>query len=158
MISPLGVVAWLFWASLTLTFLTVATQPQLRRSVGSPWKLLVFLVFATLLWRVPLDGVLFHGLEYEDSYVYTVAGRQIYDGVGQTTWADDTPFSFNVCEIGSLTNCQAWEPFPEHLIGFPYVISLAARVCGSNAATGSILNILSPRGGGDGQEPHGFRA
>src|ERR1700751_1507137 len=94
------------------------------------WTRLVFLLLLTLLWRVPVNGTFFHGLEYEDSYIYTVAGRQMFEHLGPTSVSVDSPYSIDVCKIGSLRACQQWEPFPEHLIGYPYVISLFSRVLG----------------------------
>jgi hypothetical protein len=46
------------------------------------WKRLIFVIALTLFWRVPADGTLFQGSEYEDSYIYTVAGRQMAEHVG----------------------------------------------------------------------------
>jgi hypothetical protein len=107
------------------------------------WKGLAFLLLLTLLWRVPANGTFFHGLEYEDSYIYTVAGRQMSEHVGPTSVALDSPYSINVCEIGSLRACQQWEPFPEHLIGYPYVISIFSRVLGYTPSVGSFINLLA---------------
>ena len=51
------------------------------------------------------------------------------------------PFSFNVCAMGSILDCKVWEPFPEHLIGYPYVIGLVVSLFGYTPAVGSIVNL-----------------
>jgi len=105
--------------------------------------MLVFLLMLTLLWRVPANGTFFHGLEYEDSYIYTVAGRQMLENAGPESVAPDSPYSISVCEVGSLRACQQWEPFREHLIGYPYVISIFSRVFGYGPSIGSVLNLMA---------------
>jgi hypothetical protein len=88
-----------------------------------------------------MDGTFFHGLEYEDSYVYTVAGRQMFEHVGPTS--AEFPYSINVCAIGSLRSCQAWKSFPEHFNGYPYVISLLSRIVGYTPNLGSLINLMA---------------
>jgi len=90
---------------------------------------------------VPADGTFFHGLEYEDSYIYTVAGRQMAAGVGPVSQLPDLPYSISVCEIGSLDSCQKWEPFREHLIGYPYAIGVASSIFGYTPSIGSLINL-----------------
>jgi hypothetical protein len=76
-VTPVSTVALLFWGALVAPALCFVGDGRLRAMVKAHWKRLVLLLALTLLWRVPVDGTFFHGLEYEDSYVYTVAGRQI---------------------------------------------------------------------------------
>jgi len=107
------------------------------------WKTLAVLLVLTLLWRIPADGTFFHGLEYEDSYIYTVAGRQMAEHVGPASIALDSSYSINACKVGSLKACQQWEPFPEHLIGYPYVVSVVSRALGYAPSVGSFVNLFA---------------
>ncbi len=107
------------------------------------WKALTIVLALTLLWRIPADGVFFHGLEYEDSYIYTVAGRQMAEHGGSTSIPVASPYSINACGVGSTKACQQWEPFPEHLIGYPYVISIVSRLLGYSPSVGSFINLLA---------------
>jgi hypothetical protein len=107
------------------------------------WKTLAVLLVLTFLWRIPADGTFFHGLEYEDSYIYTVAGRQMAEHVGPASIAIDSPYSINACKVGSLKACQQWEPFPEHLIGYPYVVSVVSRALGYTPSVGSFVNLFA---------------
>jgi hypothetical protein len=142
-VTPISTVALLFWVASIASALCLAGDERLRAMLKAYWKRLALLLMLTLLWRVPTDGTFFHGLEYEDSYVYTVAGRQMSEDVGPTSVAVDSPYSVDVCEIGSLKACQQWESFPEHLIGYPYVISVFSRALGYSPSAGSFINLLT---------------
>jgi hypothetical protein len=140
-VTPLLTVALLFWSMLVFAVLALAWDERSRQIFRSSWRAIVVIVVATALWRTPWDGVFFHGLEYEDSYVYTVAGRQLAERVSPPPSDPAPPFSFSVCAMGSVSNCQVWEPFPEHLIGYPYVIGVASRIVGYSPSIGSLINL-----------------
>lgn len=142
-VTPVSTVALLFWVALVASALCLVGDGRLRAMLKAHWKMLAVLLALTLLWRIPADGVFFHGLEYEDSYIYTVAGRQLAEHVGPTSIAVDSPYSINACGVGSLKACQQWESFPEHLIGYPYVISIVSRVLGYSPSVGSFINLLA---------------
>jgi hypothetical protein len=131
----------IFWAGVLTSSLCFVTDRWLQKMLKSNWKLVVILLVLVVSWRLPTSGTFFHGLEYEDSYVYTVAGRQIFEHVGST--APEFPYSIDVCAIGSLKSCQSWESFPEHFIGYPYVISLLSRMIGYTPDVGSLINLLA---------------
>jgi hypothetical protein len=80
-------------------------------------------------------------MEYEDSYVYTVAGRQMAEHVRIEPTRDALPYSITVCAVGSLTSCKKSGNFPEHLIGYPYVLSLFANIAGYRPSIGSLVNV-----------------
>jgi hypothetical protein len=140
---PLSIVAFLFWAGTIASILCFLIDRQLHGILKQNWKMVLGTLILVAAWRLPLEGRFFHGLEYEDSYVYTVAGRQIAEHVGPTIPTGDTPFSLSTCAAGSLANCQSWEPAPEHLIGYPYVISLASLVLGYTPGIGTTVNFIS---------------
>jgi hypothetical protein len=142
-IQPLVVVAILFWVSIFASILSFATDRWLRGVLTAHWKLILALFVLVLMWRIPTDGTFFHGLEYEDSYVYTVVGRQMLENTVPSFSATGFPYSVNVCEIGSLKVCQSWQPTPEHFIGYPYVISLFSRMAGYAPDIGSVVNIVA---------------
>ncbi len=141
--NPLQAVGALFWSAVTLSVIALCADVTLQSDLRVHWKKVAFILLITAAWRVPPDGMFFHGLEYEDSYVYTVAGRQIYEHTGQTAWSDDTPLSIKACEVGSIRTCRQWEPFPEHLLGYPYVIGITAHIFGYSSSTGSIINFVA---------------
>ncbi len=141
--TPTSTVALLFWVALVASILCFVEDGRLRTMLKSHWKRLAFLLLLTLVWRVPANGTFFHGLEYEDSYIYTVAGRQMSENVGPASPAADSPYSINICEIGSLNGCQQWEPFPEHFIGYPYAISIFSRILGYTPSVGSFVNLFA---------------
>jgi hypothetical protein len=131
----------IFWAGVLTSSLCFVTDRWLYTMLKAHWKLVLILLVLVVSWRLPTGGTFFHGLEYEDSYVYTVAGRQIFEHVGSTS--AEFPYSINVCAIGSLKSCQSWESFPEHFIGYSYVISLFSRMVGYTPDVGSLINLLA---------------
>jgi len=142
-VTAVSTVALLFWVALVASALCVAEDERLREMLTDHWKGLAILLVLTLLWRIPANGIFFHGLEYEDSYVYTVAGRQMADHAGPPSISSDSPYSINACAVGSITACQQWERFPEHLIGYPYVISIISSALGYIPSMGSFINLLA---------------
>ena len=75
--DALTIVKTLFWASVLTSFVCFLTDSHLHKVIKANWKPLLVLTALVLIWRIPTDGDFFHGTEYEDSYVYTVAGRQL---------------------------------------------------------------------------------
>jgi hypothetical protein len=136
-------VATLFWVSVSAATASFATDQWLHGVLRAHWKLLLVLSVLVLVWRTPTDGTFFHGLEYEDSYVYTVVGRQMLESKAPSLSVSDFPYSVDVCNIGSLKTCESWLSIPEHFIGYPYVISLFSRVVGYTPDIGSIVNIVA---------------
>jgi hypothetical protein len=141
--QPLSLVRGLFWISAFLSVLCFTTDRWLHEKLKARGKILLALVVLVLGWRTPTDGKFFHGLEYEDSYVYTVAGRQILEHAVSTSSPAGFPYSIDVCAIGSLKSCQTWASFPEHLIGYPYAISLLSRIIGYTPDVGSVVNLIA---------------
>src|SRR5277367_2125676 len=131
----------IFWAGVLTTPLCFVTDRWVHTALKAHWKLVLTLLVLAMSWRLPKGGTFFHGLEYEDSYVYTVAGRQMFEDVGPTS--AEFPYSINACSIGSLKSCRSWESFPEHFIGYPYVISLFSRVFGYRPSIGSVVNLAA---------------
>ena len=105
--DALGVVTTLFWGSVLTSLASFLTDPYLTRSLKTHWKPLLVCTALVLVWRIPAEGGFFHGLEYEDSYVYTVAGRQMAEQFRIEPSGATLPYSINVCAVGSLTFVQA---------------------------------------------------
>jgi hypothetical protein len=141
--QPLATVGLLFLSALVASAICFAIDRQLHLMLKQHWKLILTALVMVFLWRVPADNQFFHGLEYEDSYVYTVAGRQIAEHLGPTVPSVSTPYSPEVCTVGSLVSCEHWEPVPEHLIGYPYLISLLAKIIGYTPSVGTFINLAA---------------
>jgi len=142
-VQPLAVVKALFWGGFLASAASLVADRWLQKTIREHWKLILVLVLLVLSWRIPWGGTLFHGLEYEDSYVYTVAGRQILENGGLSAPSIEFPYSINVCEIGSLESCEGWQTFPEHFIGYPYTIALFSQVIGYTPDVASIENVIT---------------
>lgn len=141
--KPVSIVAVLFWGMVVASTISVARDLVLKRILARYWKRLLVFLILTILWRAPFKSGFFHGLEYEDAYVYTVAGRQMSERAERPFVLADSPYSINACSIGSLLSCQEWESFPEHLIGYPYVISVYSWLFGYTPSIGSFINLAA---------------
>ncbi len=139
--DALGTVKVLFWGSVLASLACFSTDRYLHSLLKAHWKPILLCVAVALIWRIPTEGGLFHGLEYEDSYVYTVAGRQMAEHVQIKPTEGALPYSITVCAVGSLASCKESGNFPEHLIGYPYVLSLFCDVFGYRPSIGSLGNV-----------------
>jgi hypothetical protein len=142
-LDPLSVVKTLFFGSIFASTMCFITDRWLHRCISRHWKLIVILLLLVLSWRIPTGGRFFHGLEYEDSYVYTIAARQMLENGGPSSTSTEFPYSISVCAIGTLQSCQEWQSFPEHFIGYPYTVSLFSRLIGYTPDVASIENVLA---------------
>src|SRR6266702_3447375 len=91
--NPIDIVRLLFWGSLLSSLSCFATDRYVCCLLKIHWKLILFCVAVVLLWRIPEDGAFFHGLEYEDSYIYTVAGREMAQHFPLESSATALPYS-----------------------------------------------------------------
>jgi hypothetical protein len=139
--DALTIVETLFWASVLTSFVCFLTDSYLHKVISAHWKPLLGFIALVLIWRIPTDGEFFHGTEYEDSYVYTVAGRQLAGHFQIEPSGATLPYSINVCAVGSLTSCKKSENYPEHLIGYPYILSVFFKLLGYRPSIGSIINV-----------------
>jgi hypothetical protein len=139
--DALWIVKMLFWASILMSLVCFLSDRRLHALLKSHWKCILFCVTLVLLWRIPTEGGFFHGTEYEDSYVYTVAGRQMAEHFRIEPNGATLPYSINVCAVGSLTSCREADNFPEHLIGYPYILSVFSSIFGYRPSIGSIANV-----------------
>jgi hypothetical protein len=139
--DALANVETLFWASVLTSFVCFLTDSYLHKVITTNWKPLLVLIALALIWRIPTDGDFFHGTEYEDSYVYTVAGRQIAGHFHIEPSGATLPYSINVCAVGSLASCRKSDNYPEHLIGYPYILSVFFKLLGYQPSIASMVNV-----------------
>jgi hypothetical protein len=140
--DALGVVTTLFWGSVLASLASLLTDSYLHTLLKRYWKPLLVCIALVLIWRIPTEGGFFHGLEYEDSYVYTVAGRQMAEHFRIEPSGSALPYSINVCAVGSLTSCRLSDNYPEHLIGYPYILSVFFNIFGYHPSIGSMANVV----------------
>jgi hypothetical protein len=139
--DALWVVKTLFSGSAVAALVCFFTDRYVFSLLKNHWKLMLCCVALVLLWRIPAEGGFFHGTEYEDSYVYTVAGRQMASPFRIAPSGTEPPYSITVCTVGSLNLCKRSGNFPEHLIGYPYILSVASNIFGYKPSIGSFVNI-----------------
>src|ERR1700722_19558333 len=117
--SPLLLTQFLFWGLLAAAALMAATDRYIRATIRQYRLYALLAIVVTLVWRFPKGGVLFLGMEYEDSYVYTVVARQMLEG--NHVVAGMASYLTTVCDVGSLRACQAFTTYSGHYIGEPYL-------------------------------------
>jgi hypothetical protein len=142
-LGALGIVRALFWGTILSSSLSFATDRHFRSILKKHWRPILVAIVLALVWRIPPDGHFFHGLEYEDSYVYTVAARQMLEHTLTGSDSTQLPYSISICAAGSLTACRESESYPEHFIGDAYIISLCSRIVGYNPDIGSIASVIA---------------
>lgn len=131
-----------FWGTVATSVLFLATNRRCRSVLDSHWKAILVLVFLALICRLPSHGHFFYGLEYEDSYVYSVAGRYLSAG-DYLCVPPNSCYLTTVCAVGNLNACEKTETFSGHFIGYPFMIAIASRFLGYSPVIGSYLSLLS---------------
>jgi len=96
----------------------------------------------TLLWRLPFDGHWFFGLEYEDSYIYSVSARDINSGT-LTCSSGNSCYLTTVCVVGNLNSCKVSETSSGHFLGYPLMIAIASRVFGYSPGIAAHLSLMA---------------
>jgi hypothetical protein len=122
------------------TLLFLVTDGYLRCLIKAHWKFICLAVVLVVLWRYPFSRNAFYGLEYEDSYVYTVAART------DTPQQEHTPlgsaYLTSTCVVGSVESCEASETYSGHFIGWPSIIRITARIFPFGPLLPIYLNIF----------------
>lgn len=91
-------------------------------------------------WRIPFEGHFFHGLEYEDAYVYAVAGRYLSEGEVTSNTAS-SPYLITVCAVGNWNNCRLSDTFSGHFVGYPFIIATVSSFVGFDPSIGSYISL-----------------
>ena len=74
-IRPYSMAQALVILAVCSTSIFVLADSYLRTLIKTHWKTISFTIIVVVIWRYPFQNTAFYGLEYEDSYVYTVAAR-----------------------------------------------------------------------------------
>jgi len=117
--------------------------------VESTWRaalvenrlLLLGLACVALAFRVPLTGGTFHGLEYEDAYVYSAAGHQLAEG-GAGIPTPENPFLIRICVAGSVERPFKLATYSGHLTGYPTLIAAVSAFSGFSPRTAGDISVL----------------
>src|SRR4051812_25215078 len=117
-----------FAVSETITvvaFLTFAiflvSDRSARTAIHSEWRLVSLALLILVAFRIPLHGTFFHGMEYEDSYVYSVSSRSL-PPLSNTV---GSPYLIGTCVGGSFASCALWQTYSGHYIGYAAILRLA---------------------------------
>ena len=140
LLNPFAVAQSIVLIALSSGVVFVVTDLYLRTVVKAHWKLITLFVIMAAIWRLPFHDTFFHGLEYEDSYVYTVSARaDLPRGVSQDV---GSVYLTSTCVAGSLSSCEKFETYSGHYIGWPSIIRIALRLFRYSPNLPIYLNIL----------------
>ena len=117
----------------------LASEPFVRSTLRRHWTWLLGAGVLLVVWRIPFFTPWFHGLEYEDAYVYAVAGRELLEGfeAQQDSWLT------TVCTMGSLQSCEQTETFSGHYIGYPALLAVVGSFTGFAPNLSNIVSLVS---------------
>lgn len=133
---------FLLGGALVSCVLSLVTERQLLEALRNNWRWLGLILLVTLLWRLPFDGHWFFGLEYEDSYIYSVSARDVNSGT-RTCSRGNSCYLTTVCVVGNLNSCKVSETSSGHFLGYPLMIAIASRVFGYSPAIASHLSLIA---------------
>lgn len=132
----------LLWGAIVLSGVFLATSPQLRQALRENWKSLTFVILLAFIWRLPFDGHFYYGLEYEDSYIYSVAARYLASNPPHVDPAT-SPFLTTVCAVGNWSSCRNPETSSGHFIAYPFMIAVVSKVFGYTSITASWISLAA---------------
>jgi hypothetical protein len=98
----------ILWGTLISCLLLFATEREFIEALRKRWLPLGLILFLTLVWRLPFEGHFFYGLEYEDSYIYSVAARSLDSGTPNCTRSGSC-YLTSVCAVGNWKSCKVTE-------------------------------------------------
>jgi hypothetical protein len=142
-LSPFIVAQWIASIAFLSCWLFFASDAFTRALWTRHWKVLLTAILIVIVWRIPLRSTFFHGLEYEDAYVYTVSGRQSIDLQQYDSRNVGSVYLVSVCAVGNLGSCYLSQTYSGHYIGFPSIIRLTMRLFGYNPAISNYVGLFA---------------
>ncbi len=126
MYYPITITGSLFFGSAILSFISLVSNKNVIQIVATNWKRLLIILAISFLFKCPLNTSFFHGLEYEDAYVYKASARYF----NYKNNFDVDPFLTTSCVTGSLDNCTSSATYSGHVIGYPFIVSFISSIVG----------------------------
>ena len=133
---------FLSWGALISCLVFFATEREFLEALRRRWLPLGLILFLALVWRLPFEGHFFYGLEYEDSYIYSVAGRSLDSGTRNCA-REGSCYLTSVCAVGNWNSCKVTETSSGHFVGYPFLIAIVSRVLGYRPAVASYLSLTA---------------
>ena len=133
---------FLLGGALVSCVLFLVRERQSLEALRNNWRWLGLILLVTLVWRLPFDGRWFFGLEYEDSYIYSVSARYVNSGA-RTCSPGNSCYLTTVCVVGNRNSCRGSETSSGHFLGYPLMIAIASRLFGYSPAIASYLSLIA---------------
>jgi hypothetical protein len=132
---------FLLWGALISCLVFFTMEREFMEALRRRWLPLGLILFLALVWRLPFEGHFFYGLEYEDSYIYSVAGRSLDSGTRNCA-REGSCYLTSVCAVGNWNSCKVTETSSGHFVGYPFLIAIVSRVLGYRPAVASYLSCI----------------
>jgi len=98
-----------------------------------------FVILVSLGCKMLFIPYPFHGLEYEDAFIFSDAARFVlYD----YNWHVE-PFQTKSCIQGSIAHCNQFGTFGGHYMVFPLIVSLVNKIMGFSVKNIFYVNFIS---------------
>ncbi len=133
---------FVLWGAVISCLLFFAAEREFIEALRKRWLPLGLILFLALVWRLPFEGTVFYGLEYEDSYIYSVAARSLDSGTRNCT-REGSCYLTSVCAVGNWNSCKVTETSSGHFVGYPFLIAMVSRVLGYRPAVASYLSLTA---------------
>jgi len=114
---------------------------RIRLILTNNWKWLLLFLIVNLIFKFPLNLEFFHGLEYEDSYIYKATARFLFEN-NDAFYQLGRSYLTNSCIFGDLESCYQTGTYSGHLIGYPFIIAILHLISGYHPNTSNILSLL----------------
>ena len=138
--SPIYLTGTIFVLSLITSLFFLANKQVVKKIIRKYWRILFILVFINLAIKYPFGNKYFDGLEYEDSYIYKVSARTMYEGSYQ--YSKINPYYPTSCVFGSLKDCRQSAIFVTNFIGYPYLINLVYHLFGYHKNISNMVSLF----------------
>ena len=116
--------------------LIIMTSPKLAKKY---YYYMFIVVLVSIAFKLMFIAHPFHGLEYEDAFVFSDVARYLQYSYN---WNID-PFQTKSCMDGSLTDCNQFGTFGGHYMILPVVVFMANEICGYSINNIFVVNFIA---------------
>ncbi len=135
---PVLITILFFLGSAIFASISLSNNKYIVQIIKTHWKWIIVILILNCLFKFPFNTPFFHGLEYEDAYVYKASARFIEY---KKDYSVD-PFLTTSCTFGSLKNCQFSGTYSGHVIGYPVIVSLLQYIVGDHPDIANYLSLF----------------
>lgn len=129
------------FGSIIFTILFCYNNKYIKKIIKDNWRYLLLLILINFLFKCPFDLNFFHGLEYEDAYIYKASARYIYENISQNNSTINS-YLTDSCRFGSLKACHMSSTYSGHLMGYPHLILFFYSIFGYHPDIANFVSLF----------------